>query len=213
MSLRILHLLIVLTIGVLLVLRLSTSLYSSPRTYPIENIPFNQVAIVFGAGLLRDGTPGLVLRDRVETAAQLYLQGKVEILLMSGDNRFVHYDEPTAMKEYALKLGVPSEAIVLDFAGRRTYDTCYRAKEIFGISQAIVITQSFHMPRALYVCSMLGVKATGVTAENRIFRRRDMLYWNLRELFATLRAFWDVHIQKPLPVLGEPEPIITKENK
>ena len=85
---------------------------------------------------------------------------------MSGDNRFVNYNEPEAMRQYALDLEVPDNAIVLDYAGRRTYDTCYRAKAIFGINSALLVTQQFHMPRALFLCNMLGVQAIGVEANN-----------------------------------------------
>ena len=125
------------------------------------------MAIVFGAGLSRSGRPTPILRDRVETAAQLYFAGKVEKLLMSGENRFDTYSEPEAMRQYALSLGVPSEAIVLDYAGARTYDTCYRAKAIFGLDSALLVTQGFHLPRALFVCNALGLKAAGVEAANR----------------------------------------------
>jgi len=182
-------------------------LYAAPRTFTVDNVPAERVAIVFGAGLLRDGSAGPVLRDRVETAVQLYQQGKVRKLLMSGDNRFVNYNEPEAMRQYALDLGVPDEDIVLDYAGRRTYDTCYRANAIFQVDSAILVTQSFHLPRALFLCNSFGVQSTGVEANNTYFRKISRLYWNARELFATVQSVWDVRVSKPLPVLGDPEPI------
>lgn len=111
----------------LLLPRLITAVYSWTRIYTVEGAPAERVAIVFGAGLTRDGYPTVILRDRVETAAQLYFAGKVQKLLMSGDNRFENYNEPGAMRDYAVSLGVPAGAIVLDYAGRRTYDTCLRA--------------------------------------------------------------------------------------
>jgi len=126
---------------------------------------------------------------------------------MSGDNRFIDYNEPGAMREYALSLGVPDSAIVLDYAGRRTYDTCYRAHAIFGIQKAILVTQSFHLPRALYTCNALGLNAIGIPSDQRIYRLGSQIYWNLRELPATLTALMDVHLTHPQPVLGEPEPI------
>src|SRR5690242_16551190 len=95
-------------------------LYAVPKTFSLEEASAERVAIVFGAGLRRDGSAGPVLSDRVETAVQLYQAGKVDKLLMSGDNRFVEYNEPEAMRQYALEAGVPDEAIVLDYAGRRT---------------------------------------------------------------------------------------------
>lgn len=187
--------------------RLITALYASTRIDSIEAAPSKPVAIIFGAGLTREGRATRVLRDRVETGARLYFDGKVEKLLMSGDNSHVDYNEPQAMKDYALRLGVPDDAIVLDYAGQRTYDTCYRASEIFGVNEAILVTQSFHLPRALYICNKLGVDASGVAAENHYFLKRSRAYWNLRELIATPVALWEVHISQPTPILGHPEPI------
>ncbi len=187
--------------------RLASGLYSIGRIASVDSASQRPVAIVFGAGLLRDGSPTPVLRDRVETAADLYFTGKVQKLLMSGDNRFVEYNEPGAMRAYALELGVPEDAIVLDYAGRRTYDTCYRAKEIFGVDQALLVTQRFHLPRALVICNGLGVAGEGVSADRRAYRRSSLGIWNLRELPATLVAFIDTFITRPLPVLGEKEPI------
>jgi SanA protein len=95
----------------------------------------------------------------------------------------------------------------LDYAGRRTYDTCYRAQAIFDVKEAVLVTQSFHLPRALLTCNLLGVKAVGVAADQRVHELKQLVYWNLRELPATLTAFWDVFISHPLPVLGKQEPI------
>ena len=187
--------------------RLVTGLYSRPRIFTEVDIPVKRAAIVFGAGLWRDGSPTPVLRDRVITAAKLYMDGKVEKILMSGDNSVVEYNEPFAMRDFALSLGVPEDDIVLDYAGRRTYDTCYRAKAIFGLTEAILVTQSFHITRAIYICNKLGLAALGVSADNQVFRRSSLVYWNLRESFATIAALWDVHIGHPVPVLGEYEPI------
>jgi SanA protein len=188
--------------------KLIVLLFAAPRTFTVEDVPAARMAIVFGAGLLRDGSAGPVLRDRVKTAVQLYQQGKVDKLLMSGDNRFVEYNEREAMRQYALELGVPDKDIVLDYAGRRTYDTCYRARAIFQIDSAILVTQSFHLPRVLFLCNWFGVESTGVEANNAYFRKISRLFWNTRELFATTQAVWDMFVTKPLPVLGELEPII-----
>jgi SanA protein len=190
-----------------LIPRLVTAVYARPRLYSIETSPVRPVAIVFGAGLRRDGTPTLVLRDRVETAVELYKSGKVSKLLMSGDNRFEYYNEPGAMREYAIQLGVPEEDIVQDFAGRRTYDTCYRAGAIFGVKEAVLVTQLFHLPRALYLCNKLGVEAVGVEADRANYRKLARFVWNIRELPATLTAWVEIHLTHPVPVLGEPEPI------
>jgi len=199
--------LIAAAVAVLGVSRLVTAAYAASRTFTVDSSPYSPVAIVFGAGLRRDGTPTAVLRDRVETAVDLYRQGKVAKLLMSGDNRFMNYNEPEAMRQYALQLGLPDKDIVLDFAGRRTYDTCYRAGAIFRVKEAILVTQMFHLPRAIYTCNMLGVQAVGVQADHPSYRKITLFFWNLRELPATFTALVDVHLTRPLPVLGNPEPI------
>jgi SanA protein len=194
------------TLGVILP-RIVTSIYSINRIYQTEDAPQKRLAIVFGAGLRRDGTPTAILRDRVETAADLFFTGKVEKLLMSGDNRFLEYNEPESMRQYALSLGVPDEAIAMDYAGRRTYDTCYRAKEIFAVDDVLLVTQKFHLPRALFLCNALGLEAAGVEANTRRFWSVSLLIWNTRELLATAGAFLDVFVTKPQPVLGEPSPL------
>lgn len=196
---------------VIVIPRVITAVYAWSRSYQLSEAPARRVAIVFGAGLSRDGSPSPILRDRIETAVRLYMAGKVEKLLMSGDNRFVYYNEPGAMRAYAIHLGVPGEDIVLDYAGRRTYDTCYRARAIFMLQEAILVTQRFHLPRALYTCNQLHLDAIGVVADQRAYLKRSWLIWNLRELFATVVAFWELHISRPLPVLGTPEPIFPRE--
>lgn len=193
-------------LGVLLP-RLITTMYAMDRIYEKDDAPSERLAIVFGAGLRRDGTPTPILRDRVETAASLYFSGRVEKLLMSGDNSFLNYNEPEAMRQYAISLGVPENAIAMDYAGRRTYDTCYRAKAIFGMESALLVTQKFHLPRALFLCNALGLDAYGVEANNRNYWRGSLLIWNFREQLATVGAFLDVYVNSPLPVLGEPEPL------
>ena len=198
---------VLIVIAVFAIPRLITAVYAWQRVISVENAPNRRIAIVFGAGLMRDGSPTAVLRDRVVTATRLYFDGKVEKLLMSGDNSEIFYNEPGAMKDYAISLGVPEEDIVLDYAGRRTYDTCYRARDIFGVREAILVTQGFHLPRALYTCNKLGVSAVGVPADLQRYLRRARLFWGLRELPATVRAVWEVHVSRPQPILGNPEPI------
>jgi SanA protein len=207
MILNILIVLVILGLVILSLSRLITGLYARPKTYTAADVPTRRVAIVFGAGLWRNGTATPVLKDRVQTAANLYFAGKVEKLLMSGDNRFLDYNEPAVMREVALSLGIPESVIILDYAGRRTYDTCYRAKAIFGVTEAILVTQAFHLPRAIYECNRLGITSVGVEADLRVYGRSSVLYWNARELIATVAAMWDVNISHPVPVLGNPEPI------
>jgi SanA protein len=190
--------------------RIVTEIYAGQLTFSsstLPDIPEKPVAIVFGAGLYRDGSPTPVLRDRVATAAELYQSGKVRKLLMSGDNLLDNYNEPSAMRSYAIQLGVPEEDIVIDYAGQRTYDTCFRAREIFGITEAILVTQRFHMPRALLTCNSLGVNSVGVLSDRRAYSVASHGFWHLRELPATLVAMVDIWITHPKPILGDPEPI------
>ena len=199
------------SLGGLALIRTIIVLAASPKTFSAEAVPARRVAIVFGAEVKKDGTPSAVLRDRVETAVALYQTGKVEKLLMSGDNRFVDYNEPESMRQYAVSLGVPDKAIVLDYAGRRTYDTCYRAREIFQADSVTLVTQGFHLPRALFLCNSLGVEAVGVKADHYYYLKRLRLIWSIRETLATAQAVWDVYARHPLPVLGDPEPIFAIE--
>ena len=187
--------------------RIITTLYAVDRIYQKESAPAKGIAIVFGAGLRRDGTPTAILRDRVETAASLYFSGKVEKLLMSGDSQSEGYNEPEAMRQFALSLGVPNEAISMDYAGSRTYDTCYRAKAVFGVKSALLVTQKFHLPRALFLCNALGLDALGVEANTHRFWRGSLWVWNVREQLATVGAFLDVYVSNPIPAPGEPEPL------
>jgi vancomycin permeability regulator SanA len=204
---RILLFLLILVPIVVLLPRLVTEVFARARLVEVDQAFPAPVAIVFGAGLRRDGGLTPVLSDRVATGVDLYFEGKVQKLLMSGDNRTLYYNEPGAMRDYAVSKGVPEEDIVVDYAGRRTYDTCYRAREIFGVEQALLVTQGFHLPRALYTCNALDLSATGVSADRRPYTQRSLMFWHFREMVATLVAFWDLHVSHPSPVLGDPEPI------
>lgn len=184
--------------------RVLTGLHTLNRLYSTETVAARPVAIVFGAGLWWNGEPTPVLRDRVATAVDLYNSGKVSWLLMSGSQSGT-YNEPQAMFDYAVNLGMPAEAIVLDNAGDRTYDTCYRALHTYNIQNAILVTQRFHQPRALYTCNKLGIEAIGVEADRREYRRSSLMYWNLRELPATLSAMLDVHLLQSKPVVNAPK--------
>jgi SanA protein len=133
----------------LVLLRWWTDVHYKTRIYTLDKVPTRGVAIVFGAGVWPDGRLSDILVDRVETAVELYRRGKVQKLLMTGDNRFINYNEPGRMRAYALARGVPDHDIVLDYAGRRTYDSCYRANYIFGVRDAILVTQAYHLDRAL----------------------------------------------------------------
>jgi SanA protein len=179
--------------------------FASTEAVPAEAEP--RVAIVLGAGLARGGRPSTVLYDRVATAVDLYRAGRVSKLLLTGDNRFVEYNEPEVMRETARQMGVPDADLVLDYAGRRTYDSCYRAREIFQVHRAVVVTQEFHLDRALYLCKAMGIDAIGVPADRRSYPRSAAAWWSLREIPATASAWLDVNVLHPRPVLGEKLPI------
>ena len=162
----------------------------------IADAPHAPVGIVFGAGLRRDGGPTTVLYDRVAAAAQLFSEGKVDSLLLSGYETLEGYSEPSAMREVAESLGVPSEAIVTDGLGTRTFTTCERAISTFGIEQALLITQDYHLPRALAICDGLGIDAVGVSADLRPYSPRALQYWETREILATLVALVEIFIAR-----------------
>lgn len=181
-----------------------TSARYEERIYTVQNTPTKPIAIIFGAQVTRRGYPSTMLADRVRTGVDLYRAGKVEQLLMTGDHATLHYNEPDAMKAFAMDLGVPEAAIVLDYGGLRTYDSCYRAKEIFGVKAAIMVTQDFHLDRALLLCEGLGIEAVGVAADYHRpngYSSRAMGWSRWREIAATSVAVLDL-ILRPSPRLG-----------
>ena len=159
------------------------------------------VAIVFGAGIKSDGMPSDALADRILTAADLYAAGIVRKILMSGDNSYVNYNEPEVMKNYAVDQGVPEKDIVLDYGGRRTYDTCYRAKHVFSLDSAILVTQAFHLNRALYLCNELGIDSIGVTADRHTYLGSGG--WAIREWLARINAWFDIQLKAKPEIGGE----------
>lgn len=173
----------------------------------IDKVPEAPVAIVFGAAVYPGGRPSPVLADRVAAAVELYRAGKVRKLLLSGDNQTMNYNEPGAMMAYARSLGVPQEAMQPDYGGRRTYDTCYRARHIFQVKKAILVTQAFHLPRALFTCRALGVDAVGYVADRRAYPISGIMWWYTREGIAMTRALVDVTLKREPPVMGEPIPL------
>lgn len=196
-----------LALFVIYLINLQVSSYSKDKIYKsVEAVPNeNRIAIVLGAKVWDGGVPSFVLEDRIITAVELYKAGKVKKLLMSGDNPTKEYDEPTAMKNYAVKLGVPENDIILDFAGRRTYDTCYRAKEIFEIKKAIMVSQEFHLPRSIYLCQNIGVDAVGIISNRRPYEGED--YWAFREFFGVASAWFEMNFIPFEPIKGNKEPI------
>lgn len=163
-------------------------------------VPPARVAVVFGAGVRPDGTPSPMLADRVQAAARLYQAGRVQKLLMTGDNARPEYNEVAAMRRAAIAAGVPAADITLDYAGFSTYESCYRATAIFGVREAVLVTQDFHLARAIYTCRQLGVDAVGLgTPDWGVYSPQLMLTYTLRDALATLNALWQVHVAQPTP--------------
>ena len=180
------------------------SSYSDQIYFEIEKIPSTNVAIVFGAGVKKNGQPSDVLKDRLITAAELYEAGKVEKILVSGDNRFENYSEPDAMYNYLIDVQkIPEENIIRDFAGRRTFDTCIRAKKVWGIEKAILVSQEYHLTRAIFTCEGVGIESVGFSATRQSYVLDK--YFKSREFAAVYKAFWDVYIWEPEYIEGERE--------
>jgi len=163
------------------------------------------VAIVPGAGVV-DRRPTPLLRDRIDAAVELLEQDRVDMLLLSGDNATPWYDEPSAMRRRALEQGAPSDQLAVDYAGRRTWDTCVRARRVFGVRRAIVVTSSFHVDRTLMTCAMAGIDVQGLSVDDRRYAPTLRVRWRLRELAATARALADGLLVRPAPAVGG-EPI------
>ena len=167
--------------------------------------PQPRVAIVFGAAVYQDDL-SVILEDRVKTAIALYKAGKVDRILVSGDNRRPEYNEPKAMADYLVSHAVDQRDVVIDYAGRSTYETCKRAKEIFAVNQAILITQRTHLSRALFLANHLGLESFGIIADQQNYGG-ETSYQQMREVGASLKAFINIHWFPPPVVLGEKLPI------
>jgi SanA protein len=174
---------------------------SSPREAPEA-----EVAIILGARVYSNGEPSPMLADRLETGVQLYKLGKVGKLLVSGDHGTTHYDETNAMRRYVLARGVPPEDIFMDHAGFSTYDTMYRARDVFQVTSALIVTQQFHLDRAVYTARRLGIEATGVPADLQPYANEAR--FAARDWLARCKAFLDLNLLHPGPkYLGPVIPI------
>lgn len=183
--------------------RAVVKVYYGERILEPNAVPGNRVAIVFGAAV-RNGRLSTVLRDRMETAIHLYEAGLVESIIVSGDSQSDLYDEPGTMMAYAIRRGVAPTDLKMDSAGRRTYDTCYRARHVFRVESAVLVTQAFHLPRALFTCERLGLSSVGVAADRRSYRAER--WYEFREVAATTVALVDVIRRQQPPVLGSSLP-------
>lgn len=173
------------------------------RVRTTADAPARQVAVVFGAGLW-EGRPSPYLADRLDAAAELYRAGKVGVVLVTGDNSRVEYDEPDAMRTYLTARGVPGGRIVSDYAGFDTWDSCVRARKIFGVDRAVLVSQGFHIRRAIALCRSAGIDAYGVGVD--AVHDVTWYYGGTRELFAAGKALLDVVFEPDPHFLGPREP-------
>lgn len=172
----------------------------------VDDVPETPVVIVPGAGLRPDGTPSTYLRRRLDAAADLYADGTVRVVLVSGDNSTPWHDEPTAMRDWLVGRGVPADHVVLDHAGLDTHDTCVRAHDVFGVDEAVVVTQGYHLRRMLFSCRGAGIDVTGVGVSAASVEPAKAVVYRVREVPASLRAAWDLVTSRPPARGGPPEP-------
>jgi vancomycin permeability regulator SanA len=204
---RLVRLTLVLLVLALVVPRVTTwvlargEIVHAPGDLPKLRDDQHLAAIVLGAGL-KDNHPSPLLDDRIVAGARLFDKGRVDALIVSGDNSTKYYDEPTAMRQRALDLDVPATAIAADYAGRRTWDTCVRARKVFGLRKAVVVTSAFHVDRAVATCTAAGIDTVGYSVPDSRFDRRSRLKWRVRELPATTRALAEAWVTRPSPAVG-----------
>lgn len=190
----------------LFVVIVNVGIYFETRPTIYKNsaeVPNAEVALIPGAAVSPEGKPSQIFLDRVDTALALYKANKVSKILVSGDNSTVEYNEVNPIRLYLIENGVADEDIFLDHAGFDTYSTMYRAREIFGVSSIIVTTQSFHVPRAVFIAHKLGIEAYGVSTD-----RGHILFRNtVREVLANEKAIMDLILHRKPKYLGEKIPI------
>ncbi len=174
----------------------------------VSDAPSIDVTLILGAGLNDDGTPTPFLAARLDRAMELYRTGRTKVLLVSGDNREPDHDEPTAMRDYLVAHGIPAAHIVRDFAGRDSYDSCVRARRVFGVERLIVVGQSYHLPRAIAICRAVGVDAIGVGDDTSATYSSAWRSGVLREWPAGVKAVIDVVTARE-PVLGPAESTVS----
>lgn len=177
--------------------------YASPRLFDdVQEVPHRHAALLLGTSPnVRKGMQNLYFVYRIDACVQLFEAGKVDRIIVSGDNRFMTYNEPEAMRKALVARGIPSNVIFLDYAGFRTLDSVVRAKEIFGQSSYIIVSQRFHNERGIFIASRKGIDAIGFNARDT--RLRYGLKIRIREVFARCKVFIDLLVGKQPHFLGE----------
>ena len=171
-----------------------------------KDLPSVETVIILGAGLLPKGDLSPIFKDRVDMAISLYKEGKVKTILVTGDDGTPVHNEVNPAREYLLAHGIPSKDIFLDHAGFDTYSSMYRAREIFLVSQAVIVTQSFHLPRSVFIARNLGLEAYGIPSDQHGYSIKN----SGREFLANVKAFFDViynripkYLGKEIPITGD----------
>ena len=179
--------------------------YSSSRLYDnVADVPHCRTALVLGTSPRgRYGGPNPYFHARMDAAAELYNAGKVERILVSGDNRKMEYNEPEAMRRALAEKGIPAEIVFLDYAGFRTFDSVVRAKEVFGQDSFIVVSQKFHNERAIFIAGKKGIEAVGFNAAD-VSLSAGGIATHIREWGARCKVFLDLALGKKPHFLGEP---------
>ena len=189
---------VVLAVTVNVIVVMSSSAFISDD---LDEMPSADVGLILGARVFNDGRLSHMMQDRADAAVELYEAGKVKKLIMSGDHGTKNYDEVNTVKNYLLEKGVRAEDLFLDHAGFDTYDSLYRARDIFGARSVIVVTQKFHEPRAVFIGRSLGMEVYGYAADKREYQG---ILWNeFREIFSRTKAGVDIVIGAQPKFLGE----------
>ncbi len=193
-------------LGDLLLIWIKFPVAARTVTFSASELPSRKVPVlVLGASVQPDREPSPLLQARLQTALDLYRDGRVSWILVSGDNRSPSYNEPQAMQRWLVRQGVPRTHIVMDYAGRRTWDSLKRAQAVFGIQRLVVVTSDFHLPRALFIARALDLEAWGVPAPASAMTRWGRFNNAFREFGARHMALWDT-LFPPHTRLGPREP-------
>ncbi|MDB5260465.1 MAG: hypothetical protein JWN37_696 [Candidatus Nomurabacteria bacterium] len=194
---------LVAAMGAIVVIFVGFKIYSLSFIKDMDKLSNAHTAIVLGASVTSAGQLSSILKDRADIAISLYKNGKVKTILITGDDGTEYHNEVNPTRDYMLSQGVPTEAIFLDHAGFDTYSSMYRARDIFMVDSAIIVTQSFHLPRSLFIARSLGIKAYGARADQHEYLFKN----NIREVFADVKAVIDVVSKREPKFLGEEIPI------
>lgn len=194
----ILILFFVLLIFIIIKVKTRAYIYNS-----VEDVPHAQAAVILGAAIKKDGTLSPILQDRVKAAIKLYQAKKVEKILVSGDNSTVSHNEVNPVRKYLLDNGVLDEDIFLDHAGFDTYSSMYRARDVFKAESITIVTQSFHLPRSIFIAHALGIDANGFNADNGHYKLNNYL----REMLANVKAVFNLIFNRVPKYLGKEIPL------